>query len=66
MRPIGGQRRTSCVMVLEDREEGGLVSDVGDLIVVEIVEALDEGCWSSEHCDECRLIMRDEAVEKHD
>ena len=48
-------------MVLEDGEESGLVADVGDLLIVEVVESVDEGCWSSKVGDESCLVVRYEA-----
>lgn len=48
-------------MVLEDGEEGGLVADVGDALVVEEVEAFDEGVGPAEEGDEVCLVVGDKA-----
>lgn len=46
------------VVVLEDRQEAWLVSNDGDVLVVNVLEAPDEGSWSSQRRDERGLIMR--------
>lgn len=50
-------------MVLKDCQEGWLVTDVCDFIVVEVVESLHKRCRSSEQCDQGCLIVGYEAVE---
>ena len=42
---LGREARPAGVVVLEHRQEGGLVADVGDVLVVEVVETADEGLW---------------------
>jgi hypothetical protein len=61
VRAAGREGGPSGIMVLEDGQEGWFVSDVGDVLVVEIVEAVDEGGWSAKLSDEWGLGMRDEA-----
>lgn len=51
MRTLGGKGRTPGVVVLEDGEEGGLVADVGDALVVQEIEAGDEGVGAPEEGD---------------
>ena len=61
VRPLGREGGAAGVVVLEDGEESGLVADVGDLLIVEVVESVDEGCWSSKVGDESCLVVRYEA-----
>lgn len=57
MRTLGGESRSSGVMVLKHREEGRLVADVRNVLVVEIVQAVDEAVWTSVETDQRCLVM---------
>lgn len=61
MRALGREGGSPCVVVLEDGEEGRLVADVGDALVVQEVQAADEGGGSAEEGDELRLVVWNEA-----
>ncbi len=50
-------------MILKDCQEGWLVTDICDLVVVEVVETLHKRCRSSEHGNQGCLVVRYEAVE---
>jgi hypothetical protein len=57
----GREARAPGEVVLEDGGEGGLVADVGDVLVVEIIEARDEGGGAAEEGDEGGLVVGDVA-----
>lgn len=57
MRATGREAGAAGVVVLEDGEEGGLVADVGDVLVVEVVEAGGEVGGAAEEGDECALVV---------
>jgi hypothetical protein len=48
-------------VILVHCQECWLVPDVGDVLIVEVVEAFNESGWSSERGHESCLVMRDEA-----
>ena len=58
---LGRQARAARVVVLEDGQERGLVADVGDVGVVEEVEAADEGGRPAVEGYQMGLVMGDEA-----
>lgn len=64
MRALGRERRAAGVVVLEYREKGGLVADVGDALVVEEVKAADEGVRTTKEGDELGLVVRDETARR--
>ena len=54
---FGGQSWPSSVVILEDGEEGRLVADVCDVLVVEIVQAVDEAGWAAIQTDQRSLVV---------
>jgi hypothetical protein len=50
-------------MVLEYSQESWLVSNVGDVLIMEEVESFNERSWASERCNQSGLIVRNEAVD---
>lgn len=62
MGPSGGQRWTTSVVVLEDCEERGLVANIGDTRIVEVVQAADKGIRATKQGDELSLVMWNEAA----
>lgn len=57
MRATGREAGAAGVVVLEDGEEGGLVADVGDVLVVEVVEAGGELGRAAEEGDQGALVV---------
>ena len=50
-------------MILEDSEEGRFVANVGNVVIVKIVQALDKARGPTEHGDESCHVMGNEALE---
>ena len=49
-------------MILKDCQESWLITNVCDLVVVEVVETLHKRCRSSKQCDQGCLVVGYEAV----
>lgn len=63
MRSLCRESRATSVVVLEHREERRLISYVGDILIVEIVEAAYEAFGPPIERDECCLIMGNETAQ---
>lgn len=59
---LGGKRRTSSVVVLEDSEESRLVSDVRDALVMQVIKSATECVRSTIESDELGLVVRNKAA----
>lgn len=63
MGSFSGESWSSSVMILKHREEGRLITDVRDVLVVEIVQAVDEAIRAAVQADQrCLVVGHVEAV----
>ena len=49
--------RAASVVILEDGEESRLVANICDLVVVQVVQAVNELLWAAEGADQFGLIV---------
>jgi len=57
---LGRKCGPSSVVILEDSQEGGLIADIGNVLVVQIVQSLNEIPWTAKCAYQPCLIVRHE------